>query len=177
MGIDMEDSDETSKGKSKQQILEQQQRHQWAQDQIQLELDLSYYYLCNKGFSAILPQLEEEHFSKIKRLSIAGNALNDQAIIELCLSLKQLHCQTIESLDISDNKLTDESVLALLDFLTRNSSLKEVVIDDLPEVSQVSKTRLAAALKKNQMGLPSVDLMLSTAKQVDQALNKQLKFI
>jgi len=38
-----------------------------------------------------MPHLEESHFSSIKRLSVAGNNLSDQAIIELCLSLKQLH--------------------------------------------------------------------------------------
>jgi hypothetical protein len=68
-------------------------------------------------------------------------------------------------------------VLALLDFLSRNSSLKEVLLDDSPSISQMARTRLSAALKKNQMGLPSVDLMMTTAKQVDQALNRHLKFL
>lgn len=50
-------------------------------------------------------------------------------------------------------------------------------MEDLPDVTPVARTRLAAALKKNQMGLASVDMMMKTAKQVDQALNKHLKFL
>jgi len=71
--------------------------------------------------------------------------------------------------------LTDEAIIALLDLLSRNNSLKDVVIDDLPEVTQSARTRLSAALKKNQMGLPTIDMMFTTAKQVDQALGRYLK--
>lgn len=50
-------------------------------------------------------------------------------------------------------------------------------MDDVPDVTQPMRTRLNAALKKNQLGLPSGDMMVQTAMQVDQAMNKQLKFI
>ena len=75
--------------------------------------------------------------------------------------------QTITLLDLSDNKLTDQAILSIIDFLSRNSSLKEVILQDVADISQPMMTRLNAALKKNQMGLPSVDLMFQTAKQVD----------
>lgn len=55
------------------------------------ELDMSYYYLTHDGFKAILPQLEATYFTNIKRLNLAGNALSDLSIAELCLSMKQLH--------------------------------------------------------------------------------------
>ena len=93
--------------------------------------------------------------------------MTDISVTELISSLKALHNQTINSLDLSDNKLTDEAILSIIDFLSRNSSLKEVILQDVPDVSQPMMTRLNAALKKNQMGLPSVDLMFQTAKQVD----------
>lgn len=58
--------------------------------------------------------------------------------------------------------------MSLIDFLSLNSSLKEVLIEEgVPDVTQSLRTRLGAALKKNQMGLPSIDLMYQTAKQVD----------
>ena len=80
-------------------------------------------------------------------------------------------------MDLSDNNLTDQAILSIIDFLSRNSSLKEVILEDVPNITQPMLTRLGAALKKNQMGLPSVDLMFQTAKQVDQAMNKHLRFI
>jgi Ran GTPase-activating protein (RanGAP) involved in mRNA processing and transport len=113
----------------------------------------------------------------VKKLNLAGCALTDNSVTELISSLKALHNQTITSLDLSDNKLTDQAILSLIDFLARNSSLKEVILQDVPDITQPMMTRLNAALKKNQMGLPSVDLMFQTAKQVDQAMNRHLKFV
>jgi Leucine-rich repeat (LRR) protein len=52
---------------------------------------MSYYYLTHGGFKAILPQLEAQYLTSIKKLNLAGNALTDISIAELCLSLKQLH--------------------------------------------------------------------------------------
>jgi Ran GTPase-activating protein (RanGAP) involved in mRNA processing and transport len=95
----------------------------------------------------------------VKRLNLAGCALTDNSVTELISSLKALHNETISFLDLSDNKLTDQAILSIIDFLSRNSSLKEVVLLDVPDISQPMMTRLNAALKKNQMGLPSVDLM------------------
>jgi Ran GTPase-activating protein (RanGAP) involved in mRNA processing and transport len=95
----------------------------------------------------------------MKRLNLAGCALTDNSVTELISSLKALHNETISFLDLSDNKLTDQAILSIIDFLSRNSSLKEVVLLDVPDISQPMMTRLNAALKKNQMGLPSVDLM------------------
>ena len=103
--------------------------------------------------------------------------MTDNSVTELISSLKALHNQTITFLDLSDNKLTDQAILSIIDFLSRNSSLKEVILLDVPEISQPMMTRLNAALKKNQMGLPSVDLMYQTAKQVDQGMNRHLKFV
>lgn len=103
--------------------------------------------------------------------------MTDNSVTELISSLKALHNQTISFLDLSDNKLTDQAILSIIDFLSRNSSLKEVILLDVPEISQPMMTRLNAALKKNQMGLPSVDLMYQTAKQVDQGMNRHLKFV
>ena len=37
--------------------------------------------------------------------------------------------------------------------------MKDVILDDITEVTQAMRVRLAAALKKNQLGLPSVDMM------------------
>lgn len=96
---------------------------------------MSYYYLTHDGFKAILPQIEEQYLTWIKRLNLAGCALTDLSIAELCLSLKQVHCQTIESIDLSDNKLTDQAILSFIDFLARNSSLKEIIIDENPEIT------------------------------------------
>ena len=95
----------------------------------------------------------------MKRLNLAGCALTDNSVTELISSLKALHNETISFLDLSDNKLTDQAILSIIDFLSRNSSLKEVVLLDVSDISQPMMTRLNAALKKNQMGLPSVDLM------------------
>lgn len=107
MGIDPDDPEETQKGKTRQEIQEQQQRHLYVQSLIEDEIDLSYYYLTQDGFHAILPQLTESYFTSVKRLNLAGCALTDFSINELCMSLKQVHCQTIESLDLSSNSLTD----------------------------------------------------------------------
>ncbi len=110
---------------------------------------MSYYYLTDEGFKAILPHIEEIYLSWVKKLNLAGNALTDVSVTELCLSLKQVHCQTLEVIDLSDNKLTDQSILSIIDFCSRNSSLKEVLIEDTSDVSQAMRTRLNAALKKN----------------------------
>ena len=90
----------------------------------------------------MLPQLEVLYLTWVKRLNLAGNALTDLSVSELCLSLKTVHCQTLESLDLSDNKLTDESILSLIDFCTRNSSLKEVIRDEVAEITSAMRTRL-----------------------------------
>lgn len=88
MGIDLTDPEETQKGKTRAQIAEQQQRQQYVQSLITEELDMSYYYLTHDGFKAVLPQLESQYLTSVKRLNLAGNALTDISIAELCLSMK-----------------------------------------------------------------------------------------
>ncbi|CDW89694.1 cysteine protease family c02 [Stylonychia lemnae] len=179
IGIDPDDPDETQKGKTKEQINKQSDIHRHAVEMTKDELDLSYYYIGQDGFHAILPQLEQNYLSWITKLNVAGNGLSDFSIIELVDSLKQIHNQTLEYLDISDNKISDQGIQALIDLCSKNRSLKEIVTEGLTDPSPNIMTRLETALKKNQMGLPDskIDQMYQTAKQVDQAMNYHLQFV
>ena len=38
---------------------------------------MSYFYLTHDGFMTILPLLESDHFTTVRKLNLAGNALTD----------------------------------------------------------------------------------------------------
>ncbi len=59
--------------------------------EIENELDLSYYYLNNAAFIALLPVLEVNHLLKIETLNLTANVIDDDAIIELCDTLLNVH--------------------------------------------------------------------------------------
>ena len=129
------------------------------------ELDMSYFYMTNDGFMKVMPIIEKQYLGTLKKLNIAGNALSDLAIIQLCDSLKQTHNKSLkeldisdnkslEELDISDNKLSDEAIIAIADTLGTIRSLKTMIIEDLTDVSERALVKLRVALKKNEMALP-----------------------
>ena len=60
-------------------------------DEIENEVDLSYYYLTNDAFIAVLPVLEVNHLLKISRLNLSGNSIDDDALIELADTLLNVH--------------------------------------------------------------------------------------
>jgi len=55
--------------------------------EIENEVDLSYYYLNNDAFMAVLPVLEVNHLLKIESLNLTANTIDDDALIELCDTL------------------------------------------------------------------------------------------
>ncbi len=68
--------------------------HQVLQD-IENEIDLSYFYLNNDAFMAILPVLEVNHLLKIETLNLTANVIDDNAIVELCDTLLNVHNTTL----------------------------------------------------------------------------------
>lgn len=122
-------------------------------EQTKDELDLSYFYLTQDGFHAILPNIEANHLASIRRLNIAGNALSDFSIIELVDCLKQTHNNTLDYLDISDNNISDQGIIALIDLCAKNRSLKYIIAEGLKDVSPNVMTRLETAVKKNLLNL------------------------
>jgi Ran GTPase-activating protein (RanGAP) involved in mRNA processing and transport len=98
---------------------------------------------------ALLPTIEKKHLHNCTYLNIAGNALSDAAFNLLCVSLKEIHCSTIEKMDISDNKLSDDAIKSLIDVSNSMYSLKEVVTENIPDMSTPMLNRLNIRLKKN----------------------------
>lgn len=50
---------------------------------------------------------------------------------------------------MSDNKITDNGLQAIIEACHKNPNLKEVIIDDINDITEPYKNRLRAALKKN----------------------------
>jgi hypothetical protein len=50
-------------------------------EEIENELDLSYYYLNNDAFMNLLPVLETNHLLKIEILNLTANTIDDDALI------------------------------------------------------------------------------------------------
>lgn len=59
--------------------------------EIEQTLDLSYFYLNNSAFIALLPVLEVNHLLKIETLDLTANVIDDDALIELCDTLLNVH--------------------------------------------------------------------------------------
>lgn len=63
--------------------------------EIEFEVDLSYYYLNNDAFMALLPTIEVNDLLKIESLNLTANEIDDDAIAELCDSLLNVHNTTL----------------------------------------------------------------------------------
>lgn len=137
--------------------------------EIENEVDLSYYYLNNAAFIALLPVLEVNHLLKIETLNLAANAIDDDAIIELCDTLLNVHNTSLQRLSIDETMISDRGVLALVDTMTRITSLHQVSANNLKLKPEV-RAKLEAQCQKNKVMLQDkqhLDNMYKAAKKRD----------
>ena len=73
-------------------------------------VDLGYYYLTNDAFSCVVPELEIHHFSKMDKLILRGNSIDDDGLLELVDSLYSAHNTKLRSLDLSETNIGDRGI-------------------------------------------------------------------
>ena len=112
-------------------------------------VDLAYYYLTNDAFGQVLPELEIKHFSKMERLVLRGNSIDNDGMLMLSDSLLQSHNTRLRELDISETKIGDHGIKSLIEVMQYIFTITTVEIEGLREVSQEMQGRLEAALRKN----------------------------
>ena len=100
-------------------------------NEIENELDLSYYYLTNDAFIAILPELEVNHLLKIQRLNLSGNSIDDDALIELTDTLLNVHNTSLQRIDLEETQIGDRGIIALIDTMQRITSISQVSANSL----------------------------------------------
>jgi len=67
-------------------------------EEIEHELDLSYYMLNNETFFKLLPTIFTDHMMSIKSLDLTGNNLDDDALQVICDRFKSAHNTSLEKL-------------------------------------------------------------------------------
>ena len=98
-------------------------------------VDLGYYYLTNDAFACVLPELEIAHFSKMDRLILRANSIDDDGILDLCDCLLSAHNTKLSQLDISETKVGDRGITALIETMRCITTICFVEIEGLKELS------------------------------------------
>lgn len=112
-------------------------------------VDLAYYYLTNDAFAAVVVALEITHFSKMDKLDLRGNSIDDDGLLSLCDCLISAHNTKLSILDISETKIGDRGIKALIEVMQVIFKITTVEIEGLREVSQEMRGRLEAAMRRN----------------------------
>ena len=80
-------------------------------------VDLAYYYLTNDAFAAVVVELEIAHFSKMNRLVLRGNSIDDDGLLDLCDCLVSAHNTALTELDLSETKIGDRGIKGLIEVM------------------------------------------------------------
>ena len=134
------------------------------------ELDLSYFYLTNDAFCTLLPVLENNHFTKIEKLNLKGNSIDDDSIQELCDTMIQVHNVSMSVIDLNETQITDKGILMLVDLMRRIFSITSVECSTLNLTAGV-RSKLEAALAKNRVTVQDNTQrvnMFTAAKKMDE---------
>jgi Ran GTPase-activating protein (RanGAP) involved in mRNA processing and transport len=109
------------------------------------ELDLSYNSISGAGVNALASVLHNPN-SALEMFSIGGNSTGDIGVTAISTIL--LHpSSTLEKLDISRNSISDIGMNALTDALVNNRMLKELSIDENPDVTPAGWANFSNVLR------------------------------
>jgi hypothetical protein len=119
------------------------------------ELDLSDNLICEDGVSALCNVLRHPN-SVLKILDIRNNSIRDIGVMALSTVLRHPNSK-LERLDISDNVIGDIGINALTDALINNSMLKELTIEENPDVTPAGWMNFAAVLRNPTSALEFIE--------------------
>ncbi|KRX08878.1 MIR motif [Pseudocohnilembus persalinus] len=110
--------------------------------------DFNYYGMGDKGLSAILELLVQEH--EIFEIHLSGNNLTDEGILNLCYELEKSHHFELEELDLSDNQITDLGAKTLMTFPSRMKNIVKLNVDQNENFPPILKEKINTFLLKRQ---------------------------
>ena len=138
--------------------------------EIEHTVDFAYFHLKNDAFMAMRPELEIHYFDGMAKFLLAGNAIDDDGLLELCDCLLSSNCRTLRELDLSETDVKDKGIMALIEVMRKCTTIMTVKIDGCKEISQDVKTKLEAALRKNKVQTEAqdkLDTFHDAAKKMD----------
>ena len=118
------------------------------------KLDISYNSIGDIGINALANALENN--STIKELDLSHNSIGDIGVIALSSVLRHPNSK-LEKLDIENNSIGDIGINALTHALLNNSMLKELTIEENPDITQAGWINFSSVLRNPTSALEFIE--------------------